>query len=155
MFALCRVKLQSDNGSKGPMKMVLSYYGITPSENVIKTWIKFGYPLMVCIPLMVWFKLSTTKPQHCDLPSFHCARPTVTYFDPLVTNGLTHPYQLDESIFILRGVRSIFTFVFHFSIKMKKTNKNKIAPDGTPRFAASHLGLFCLPMSYKKDARLI
>ena len=24
-----------------------------------------------------------------------------------------------------------------------------------PRFAASHLGLFCLPMSHKKDARLI
>ena len=32
---------------------------------------------------------------------------------------------------------------------------NRIAPDGTPRFAASHLGLFCLPMSHKKDARLI
>ena len=24
-----------------------------------------------------------------------------------------------------------------------------------PHFAASHLGLFCLPMSHKKDARLI
>ena len=32
---------------------------------------------------------------------------------------------------------------------------NRIAPDGTPRFAASHLGLYCLPMSHKKDARLI
>ena len=32
---------------------------------------------------------------------------------------------------------------------------NRIALDGTPRFAASHLGLFCLPMSHKKDARLI
>ena len=32
---------------------------------------------------------------------------------------------------------------------------NGIAPDGKPRFAASHLGLFCLPMSHKKDARLI
>ena len=30
-----------------------------------------------------------------------------------------------------------------------------MAPDGTPRFAASHLGLFCLPMSHKKDARLL
>ena len=30
-----------------------------------------------------------------------------------------------------------------------------IAPDGTPRFSASHLGLFCLPMSHKRDARLI
>ena len=38
---------------------------------------------------------------------------------------------------------------------MKIMPANRIAPDGTPRFAASHLGLFCLPMSHKKDARLI
>ena len=31
----------------------------------------------------------------------------------------------------------------------------RIAPDGMPHFAASHLGLFCLPMSHKKNARLI
>ena len=31
---------------------------------------------------------------------------------------------------------------------------NRIAPDGTPRFAASHPGLFCLPMTHKRDARL-
>ena len=40
----------------------------------------------------------------------------------------------------------------HFSMKFLSTNR--IAPDGMPRFAASHLGLFCLPMSHKKDARL-
>ena len=38
---------------------------------------------------------------------------------------------------------------------MKFMKANRIAPDGTPRFAASHLGLFCLPMSHKKDARFI
>ena len=38
---------------------------------------------------------------------------------------------------------------------MKFMSANRIAPDGTGRFAASHLGLFCLPMSYKKDALLI
>ena len=27
---------------------------------------------------------------------------------------------------------------------------NRIAPDGTPRFVALHLGLFCLPMSHIK-----
>ena len=32
---------------------------------------------------------------------------------------------------------------------------NRIAPDVTPRFAALHLGLFCLPMPHKKDTRLI
>ena len=65
-------------------------------------------------------------------------------------NGFPHPYQLDKSIFIFRGIRSIFAFVFHFSMKI--ASANRIAPDGTPRFAASHLGLFRLPMSHKKDA---
>ena len=30
----------------------------------------------------------------------------------------------------------------------------RLAPDGTPRPAASHLGLFYLPMSLKSNARL-
>ena len=38
---------------------------------------------------------------------------------------------------------------------MKFMKENRIAPDGTSHFAASHLGLFCLPVSHKKDARLI
>ena len=38
---------------------------------------------------------------------------------------------------------------------MKFLCANRIAPDGTPRCAASHLGLYCLPMSRKRDARLI
>ena len=46
----------------------------------------------------------------------------------------------------------IFYFLSNFS--MKFLCANRIAPDGTPRFAASHLGLFCLPMSHKRDARL-
>ena len=28
---------------------------------------------------------------------------------------------------------------------------NRIAPEGTPRSAASHLGLYCLPMSHKMN----
>ena len=39
----------------------------------------------------------------------------------------------------------IFPFFFHFSLKIL------LATDDTPRFAASHLGLFCLPVSHKKD----
>ena len=69
-----------------------------------------------------------------------------------MTNGLSHPYHLDDSTFIVRGIRSMFSFLFHFSMKILLANT--IAPDGTLRFAASHLGLFCLPMSHKKDARL-
>ena len=74
-------------------------------------------------------------------------------FNLLVTNGLSQPYRLDESIFIFRGIESVFSFLIHFSLKI--LSANRIAPDGTPRFAASHLGLFCLPMSHKKDATLI
>ena len=37
---------------------------------------------------------------------------------------------------------------------MKIIKSNRMAPDGTSRFAASHLGLFCLPMSHKKTLGL-
>ena len=47
----------------------------------------------------------------------------------------------------------IFIFLSPFSMKFLWANR--IAPDGTPHSAASHLGLFCLPLSHKKDARLI
>ena len=74
-------------------------------------------------------------------------------FNPYVTYGISHPYHLDESTFIFGGIRGNFSFLFHFSMKFMK--ENLIAPDGTPRFAVSHLGLFCLPMSHKRDVRLI
>ena len=70
-----------------------------------------------------------------------------------VMNRLPHPYHLDESIFFFRSIGSNFSCLFHFS--MKFMSANRIAPDGTPRFAASHLGLLCLHMSHKKDARLV
>ena len=73
----------------------------------------------------------------------------VTRPSPLVTSGLSQRYHLDESTFIFRGIRSDFSFLVHFSMKIKIANR--IAPDGTPRFAASHLGLFCLHIvSHKK-----
>ena len=37
---------------------------------------------------------------------------------------------------------------------MKFMKANRIAPDGMPCFAASHLGLFCLPMSLKRMSGL-
>ena len=36
-------------------------------------------------------------------------------FNPIVTNGLSHPYILDESTFIFRGIRG---FLFHFSMEI-------------------------------------
>ena len=47
----------------------------------------------------------------------------------------------------------IFHFLFNFSMIIKIANR--IVPDVTSHFAASHLGLFSLPMSHKKDTRLI
>ena len=82
--------------------------------------------------------------------------------NPLVTNGFTHRYHLDESTFNFRRISSDFSLLIHFSMKIMKANRK--AQDGTPRFAshlgtprfvASHLGLFCSPMSNKKEARLI
>ena len=71
----------------------------------------------------------------------------------IVTNGLSHPYHLDESTFIFRGIGRIFSFLFHFSVKNMLANR--IAPDAELRFAASHLGQFRLPMmSHKNGARL-
>ena len=72
--------------------------------------------------------------------------------NPYLTNGFSHHYHLDESTFIFRGVRSDFYFIYYFS--MNFLCANRISPDGTPRSAASHLGLFCLLMSHKRDARL-
>ena len=46
-------------------------------------------------------------------------------------------------------------FKFSYNFFMKILLANRIAPDEMPHFAASHLGLYCLPMSNKKDVRLI
>ena len=70
-----------------------------------------------------------------------------------MTNRLAHCYRLGESTFNLRDIRSDFEFLTQSS--MKFLYANRIAPDGTPRSAASHQGLFCLPLSHKKDTRLI
>ena len=45
-------------------------------------------------------------------------------------NGFSHHYQLDESTFIFRGVRSDFYFLSDFSMKFQCANR--IATDGTP-----------------------
>ena len=72
----------------------------------------------------------------------------------LTTNGSSHHYQLDESTFIFRDFtcKSDFTCLSQFLMKFLLANR--IAPDGTPISAASNLGLFGLPMSLKRDARL-
>ena len=60
---------------------------------------------------------------------------------------------MGKPTFFYRGIKSNNSFLFHFSMKFMKANR--VALDGTPLFAATYLGLFLLPMSSKKDARLI
>ena len=72
--------------------------------------------------------------------------------NPYLTNGFSHHYQLGESTFTIRGVKMDFYVLSHFSTKFLCADR--IASDGTPRSAASQLGLCCLPMSHKKETRL-
>ena len=69
-------------------------------------------------------------------------------FNPHLPSGLVHPYQLDESICHLRGVCCIFFIFILFLYKILWANS--VDPDQTPR---SDLGLHCLPMSQKVDAK--
>ena len=55
------------------------------------------------------------------------------HFNPYLTNGFSHLYQLGEPTFILEvlGVIFILLFLSHFSMKFHCANR--IAPDETPR----------------------
>ena len=75
-------------------------------------------------------------------------------------SGLFYLNSLDWSISIRRGVWLVLSVVY----KKKKNNKNKkqqktvfnsksVDPDQTPHYAASDMGLHCLPMSLLWDAR--
>ena len=57
-----------------------------------------------------------------------------------------HPYHLDESISILGISRVIFSVLF-----ICRCNSSKQNSPGWD--AASHRGLFCLPMTDKEDVR--
>ena len=72
-------------------------------------------------------------------PEDRFSRNEAQIINPNKSSGLSHPYHLTESILIL-GTSGVFFILFHFSMK---SMENRIAPAGTPRFAASHLGFFC------------
>ena len=65
-------------------------------------------------------------------------------FNPLYSGGLFHPYILEESICYLRGIRCNFLGLFGSRQKLLLANSGD--PDQTPHYAASDLGLHCLPM---------
>ena len=68
-------------------------------------------------------------------------------------NGIPHCYQLDQYISIIRVVGFFFPFLFKFNRTFCK--KNGGDPDQTQHSVVSDLGLHFLPMSHKKDTRLI
>ena len=55
----------------------------------------------------------------CDVNAF--------MVNPYLTNGFSHHYQLDESTFIVRGVRSDFLFFISFfdEISLCKQNRSR------------------------------
>ena len=59
--------------------------------------------------------------------------------------------MLDESFCHFRGVRSIFSLVFHFCWKLLLANT--VDPDQMPQYVASDLGLHCLPITLLRVSR--
>ena len=49
--------------------------------------------------------------------------------NPLVTNGLYHPYHLDEPTLVFRGIRSSFSFLLNFSDANHKSKQNSLRWD--------------------------
>ena len=77
-----------------------------------------------------------------------CFPNILRFLNPSKPTGISRSYQLDQSISVLRVDGWYFSFLFKF----KSTSGN---PDQPPHFAVSDLGLYCLPVSHKKDPRLI
>ena len=72
----------------------------------------------------------------------------ITLLNPFTHNRISHSSQLDHSIFVLRGVRWHFSFLFRIFIEHSEANSGY--PNQTPCSAVSDLGLHDLPMSHKK-----
>ena len=62
--------------------------------------------------------------------------------NPHLPSGLSHPYQLDESISNFRCVWCTFSFLFYLRKIFLLANSED--PDQTPHSVASDLGLHCL-----------
>ena len=51
-------------------------------------------------------------------------------------NGLSHPYHLDESTFIYRGIMSVFVFIFTSFFY-----ENPVSKQNSPRWEAAFCGV--------------
>ena len=77
----------------------------------------------------------------------------VIFFKPFKPNGLSNSYQLDQSNSNSNVLGGIIFSSSKFQLKILSANSED--PDQTPHYALSDLDLRCLPVSHKKDARLI
>ena len=76
-----------------------------------------------------------------------------TAFNPFMPNGISHRYQLEQSISVLRDVSGIYNFYESFNRKIMQANSGD--PDQRSHSVASDLGLHYFAMSHKKDDRHI
>ena len=68
-------------------------------------------------------------------------------------NGISHRYQLEQSISVSTDVGLYFSLLVKFLEKIMHANIGD--PDQVTHFVASDLGLHYLHMSHKKNARHI
>ena len=66
-------------------------------------------------------------------------------------SGFSYLNSFDRPISYIRSVRLVFIVIMF--VEISALNANSVDPDQTPRYAASDLGLHCLPMSHlwKRD----
>ena len=75
-----------------------------------------------------------------------------TAFNPFMQNGISHRYQLEQSISVLRHVMWNFIFI---QVLIEIYASKQWRPYSDAHSVESDLGQHCLPMSHKKDARNI
>ena len=71
--------------------------------------------------------------------------------NPFKPNGVSHCYQLEQSIFVSIDVGWYFSFYSNFNRTFCKQTVKTLKP----RSVASGLDLHCMPTSHKKDTRLL
>ena len=70
------------------------------------------------------------------------------FFNPFNLNGICHYYQVGQSILVLRAAGWYFFPNFNKTFFIRKQWRDAAS-------AVSDLGLHCLPMSHRKEARII
>ena len=114
---------------------------------------KFHKPLTVEIPVPKHADSHTVDITNLKILISLSGRYSLDPFNPHVTNELSHPYQFGWAHLHFYGHQDFLFFFISFFDENQLSKQN--SPRWTPLSVASHLRLFCLLMSHRKDARLI